>query len=94
MDAGIAPETRRPMLAGLIELRRLPWLPEIDERRHNVFAVPAPVDVNERSIDNRTAAAFDVRERRIDDMVAMIAPVVAAMAPVVAVVVMNFDEIG
>jgi hypothetical protein len=93
MDAGIAPETQRPMPAGLIELRRLPWLPEIDERRHNVFAVPAPVDVNERSIDNRAPAAFDMRERRIDDIAAMVAPVVAAITPVVAVV-MNFDEIG
>jgi hypothetical protein len=82
------------MPAGLIDLRRLPWLPEIDERRHNVFAMAAPVDVNEWSIDNRTPAAFDVRERRIDDMVAMIPPVVTAMAPVIAVVVTNVDEIG
>jgi hypothetical protein len=82
------------MPAGLFDLWRLSWLPDVDERRHDMFAVPAPVHVNEWSIDNRTPAAFDVRERRIDDMVAMIPPVVTAMAPVITVVVTNFDQIG
>jgi hypothetical protein len=50
--------------------------------------------MNERSIDNRTPAAFDMRERCINDMVAMGAPIVTAMMPVIAAIVMNFDEIG
>jgi hypothetical protein len=93
MDADIATEIRGSMPAGSVDLRRLPWLPEVDERRHNVFAVPAPIHVNEWSINNCMPAAFDVRKRRVDDMVAMIATVVTAMAPVIVVVVMNFDEI-
>jgi hypothetical protein len=68
-------------------------LPKIHERRHDVIAVPAGVNVDERSIDNRVPAAFDVCKRRVHDMPPIVAAVMVAVAPAITVVV-HLDEIG
>jgi hypothetical protein len=68
-------------------------LPKIHERRHNVIAVTARVNVDERSIDNRVPAAFDMRKRRVHDMPPIVATVIVAVAPAITVVV-HLDEIG
>ena len=67
-------------------------LPKIHERRHNVIAVTARVNVDERSIDNRVPAAFDVRKRRVEHMPAMIPAIVVIMVPVMIAVIVNFDD--
>jgi hypothetical protein len=50
------------------------------------------IDVNEGRIDNGMPTAFDMRERRVDDMSSVMAMIPVMMASIIAALVVNSDN--